>query len=540
MKITKLRIKNFKSINNATVSVNSDINIFVGENDSGKSTILEALSILTSGKLNGVAFERQIKANLFNTELRKEYIASLVDKNSVLEPPTIELEAYCDSMEAVYSGTNNFYGEDSAGIRVLVELSFENTQTYKNMLENHDIFDIPVELYSVNYKYFSGSSVNYRFCPIKAAFIDTTRKDYSYIVDRFVSDNITRYLSPKEQVDLCTAYRKGRHDFHMNEVVVKLNESVKKNVHIGKKSLSIDLKEEDIDEWKTQMSVIVDDTPFENIGFGSQNTIKIELALKNSADQVNVVIMEEPENNLSFTNMIKLIQHVQDSKEKQVFISTHSSYVANKLDLGNIFLVSNGKVISFASLCVETKRYFKKLPGYDTLRLVLAEKVILVEGPTDEIILERAYFDKHGRLPSADGIDIIVVDSLAFKRYCDLAVLLKKKILIITDNDGCIEKSINTKYGDYLASEFLHFLYEHDENLNTIEPSVLEANSTGKNPSEAFRKAISKNGSFLKKSSDDILDFMRNNKVEWAMRVFESEEVIVYPGYIEDAIKECN
>jgi predicted ATP-dependent endonuclease of OLD family len=64
----------------------------------------------------------------------------------------------------------------------------------------------------------------------------------------------------------------------------------------------------------------------------------------------------------------------------------------------------------------ETVRYFKKLPGYDTLRLVLAEKVILVEGPTEELVIQRAYLDKKSRLPSSDGIDIITVNSLAFKR----------------------------------------------------------------------------------------------------------------------------
>lgn len=167
MKITKLRIKNFKSIKNATISVNPDINIFVGENDSGKSTILEALSILTSGKLNGFTFERQIKANLFNSELRKAYKESLANKKNVLEPPTIELEAYCDSSDAVCSGTNNFYGDNVAGIRVFVGLNTENIPTYKHLLESGDIFDIPVELYSVSYKYFSGNNVIYRFAQLK-------------------------------------------------------------------------------------------------------------------------------------------------------------------------------------------------------------------------------------------------------------------------------------------------------------------------------------------------------------------------------------
>ena len=58
MKIKKLVIKNYKLIRDIVIPLNPDINIFVGENDAGKSTILEALFILTTGKLNGFAFER--------------------------------------------------------------------------------------------------------------------------------------------------------------------------------------------------------------------------------------------------------------------------------------------------------------------------------------------------------------------------------------------------------------------------------------------------------------------------------------------------
>lgn len=104
-------------------------------------------------------------------------------------------------------------------------------------------------------------------------------------------------------------------------------------------TLTIDLKE-DVDSWKSQMSVVVDEIPFENVDFGTQNTIKMGLVLKNAADQVNIILMEEPENNLSYTNMAKLISRVENSSEKQVFISTHSSFVANKLDL-HMYLVKN-------------------------------------------------------------------------------------------------------------------------------------------------------------------------------------------------------
>jgi hypothetical protein len=59
----------------------------------------------------------------------------------------------------------------------------------------------------------------------------------------------------------------------------------------------------------------------------------------------------------------------------------------------------------------------------------------------------------------------------------------------------------------------------------------------GGEPTEEFKTAISKNGSMLKKTHDEILAFMSGNKTEWAMRVFESNQKINYPKYIEDAVQ---
>lgn len=540
MAIKKLLVRNYKSIEDTIIEMRPDVNIFVGENDSGKSTILEAISIVATGNLNGRSFEKQIKANLFNQNVREKYIASLKNKKFIMAPPTIIIEAYLDIEDQSFSGTNNELREDCAGIRM--ELAFNQTYAdiYKLMLKDGEIYDIPIEFYTVNYHYFKGTPVVYRFAPVKGVFIDTTRKDYSYVMDKFVTSNIATYLTAKEQTDLSTAYRKSRHAFQENEVVKQLNHSISKNVKVNEKSVAIDLREDNIDEWKHQMSVIVESIPFENIGFGTQNSIKIELAIKNSKEQVNLIMMEEPENNLSYTNMAKLIDHVIESKGKQVFISTHSSYIANKLNLGNIFLLHNGKIESMSKLPDDTKRYFKKLPGYDTLRAVLAEKIILVEGPTDELIIQRAYLDEYGRLPMDDGIDVIVVDSLAFKRYCDIAVLFKKKMVIVTDNDGNIQKNINDKYSDYIGESNLIFVYEKNEDLNTIEPSVLEVNCENGEPTELFKKVVSKKNSIKNKSKQEVLDFMKNNKAEWALRVFDSENKINYPEYIKDAIKQYN
>ncbi len=52
MKIEKLIIKNYKLFNDIAIEMNSDVNIFVGENDSGKTTIFR-------GIIN--CFDRQIE-----------------------------------------------------------------------------------------------------------------------------------------------------------------------------------------------------------------------------------------------------------------------------------------------------------------------------------------------------------------------------------------------------------------------------------------------------------------------------------------------
>ena len=61
MKIDRLKIVNYKLFQNVTVEMNDSINIFVGENDSGKTTILEALSMALTGKVNGSSMANRLK-----------------------------------------------------------------------------------------------------------------------------------------------------------------------------------------------------------------------------------------------------------------------------------------------------------------------------------------------------------------------------------------------------------------------------------------------------------------------------------------------
>lgn len=539
MKINKLKISNYKMFVEETINLNPDYNIFIGDNDAGKSTLLEVIQIITSNKSNGYSFDKQIKGSMFNNFEREKFKSDLLLNNHAFLPEII-LEAYCelDDEYARYKGTNNELGEDCPGIRLRVCFDSKYTAEYKEMLISSEITDIPIELYKVEWDYFSGDSVFYRTSPIQTTFIDTTKKDYSSSLNRFVNNNVTSNLAHEDMNHLTMAYRKMRTDFNANDKVNELNKRISVTNQLDGKEISFGLKEINLNSWIDEFSVNIENVPFENIGFGSQNMIKMELAYQEKSEKANIILFEEPENNLSFTNMSRLISKITQDPTKQVFISTHSSFVANKIGISNIIMLNKGFCSPLKEVNEDTLRFFKKLPNYDTLRFLLSKRAILVEGPTDELIIQKFYYDNFEKLPIENGIDIITVGSLAFKRYCDLALLVNKEIVIFTDNDGDIKNKINDKYKEYLSTELVKIYYDSDENFNTLEPSMLEVNSKTTEAFNLFKSVIGKNNSLKSRDKEGVLEFMVKNKTEWSLRVFEDNRCVKYPKHIYENIKE--
>ena len=63
-------------------------------------------------------------------------------------------------------------------------------------------------------------------------------------------------------------------------------------------------------------------------------------------------------------------------------------------------------------------------------------------------------------------------------------------------------------------------------------------NSENGQPNEEFKSMFSSGSLYSQKNRgrDGILDFMTNNKTEWAFRVFEAEKCIHYPAYIQKVV----
>lgn len=66
MYIKKVKIQNFKCFKNFDLDLNKNINIIVGNNESGKSTLLEAIHLALTGVLDGKYLKNEINSYLFN------------------------------------------------------------------------------------------------------------------------------------------------------------------------------------------------------------------------------------------------------------------------------------------------------------------------------------------------------------------------------------------------------------------------------------------------------------------------------------------
>ncbi|MGD6794704.1 ATP-dependent nuclease [Metabacillus indicus] len=533
--IEKIIIKNFKSIKNLRLTLNEDRNILIGNNEQGKSTILEAVNLALTGSLNKRSIHNELSPFIFNKDVVLEYIQGL-RVGQTMPPPKILIEVYLKDSPAVANlrGTNNSLREDAFGISLSIEFNEEFTDEYQKYIEvPENINTIPVEYYVPNWYSFAFSPITVRSNPVKCVMIDASDGKAWNGTERYISNIIGSSLDMKQKIDLNINYRNLREEFSNIGTISQINtELSKKTGEISEKDLKISLDISQKNGWDTNLTAYLDDIPFDLIGKGEQNSIKLKLTIESSKEEVDVILIEEPETHLSYSNMSKLIEQISQKCEgKQLLLTTHSTYVLNKLGLDHVILMNEGTSMTLRDLDDDTYNYFKKLPGYDTLRLLLSKKAILVEGPSDELIIQKAYLQKYGKLPIEDGIDIITIRGLSFKRFLEIADKLRKEVAIVTDNDGDIKQNIQDKYGDkYLSHDTIKICYGKNEEYKTLEPQLVLSNGV-----DRLNRILDINCD----SEQELIKFMTrpSKKSECAMIIFDSKEEIIIPEYIEDAIQ---
>ena len=258
-------------------------------------------------------------------------------------------------------------------------------------------------------------------------------------------------------------------------------------------------------------------------GTGKQVFIKTDFALEHSGDKVDVILIEEPENHLSPVNLRKLVQRVADAKEGQLFITTHSSIISTRLEVRNLLIMhASGEKnpVMLHDLSEDTARYFMKTPPASIVEYALSNRVLMVEGPAEYMLLEKFYVSYVGNTPEADGVNIIDVRGLSFKRYLEIAQRIGSRVAVLTDNDKDYQKHCVDKYMEFASNANIEIFYDKDNAKHTFEIVLYFDNQT------------LCDGLF----GSDAMEYMLNNKTEAAYRLLAQNNSIVVPDYMKRAI----
>lgn len=546
MEISKVHIENFKIFKGSfKLNLNKGINILVGDNEAGKSTIIEAIHLALTGMLNGRYMKSELTQYIFNSEIVAEYIQSLEPNNATLPLPHILIEIYMSGEDlAEFEGDGNSEKVKMSGISLKIAFDEKYQKEYEDLVKIGGIKTLPIEYYSMSWSTFArDEGVTPRTIPIKSALIDSASHKLQNGSDVYISRIVKEFLDSNEIVEISQAHRKMKEFFMGEDAIKKINEKIKTAAKISEKRVELSVELSSKNAWESSLMTYFEDIPFHYIGKGEQCIVKTKLALGHKkAKEANLILLEEPENHLSHSKLNQLIRDLKSDRDgKQILISTHSSFVANKLGLENLILLNNCKTIRLNDLSDETQRFFEKLSGYDTLRLILCDHAILVEGDSDELIVQKAFMiNNNGCLPIEKGVDVISVGT-SFLRFLEIAEKIEKKTTVVTDNDGDVD-ALKSKYEEYLGDNAKSFIQidfdsvvdsgnleigDKKFNYNTLEPKLLKANDLSK-LNTVFGKSFS--------DEDDMHRYMKSHKTECALKIFDTAEEVKFPEYILNAI----
>lgn len=544
MHITKIIIENFKCFEGRfSLELNKGLNIIVGDNEAGKSTILEAIHLALSGWIYGKYLKTELTQSLFNSRVIYDYLKGIKTQKHLLTPQIlIELffEFENDSQKALFEGNGNSTKQKACGIQFKISFDEKYQSEYDLLLGSGDeINSLPIEFYDFSWSSFARDDrLTPKIIPFKSALIDSSNNRYQSGSDVYISRIIRDLLTDEQKIKISQAHRKLKDSFAEDNSIQEINKELKqKQISDKKVELSVDVSTKTA--WETSLTTYLDDIPFSCIGRGEQCLVKTKLALSHKKSQeASIILLEEPENHLSHSNLNKFIKHIQAShNEKQIIISTHSSFVANKLGLKSLILLNTDQATNkriesrLTDLDETTIEYFEKLPGFDTLRMILCRKAILVEGPSDELIVQKAYLKQKENLPIEDEVDVVSVGT-SFLRFLEIAKKIKKPTAVVTDNDGDFENKVTRKYEPYKDCATIKICADSNNDLKTLEPQLVEAN---KDQLNILREVLEiEERKYPDKNS--IIEYMKGHKTDCALKIFDTSKDVKFPKYILDAI----
>jgi len=405
MKIKKLTVDGFRCLLGFEVNFEDDLTVIVGENDAGKSSLIECLKVVTQGrKVEKDDFSHglnQIKISISTDEFEFHKIYDLND-DSVVEAnltasPTKE---YIEEIRSWLSDENLDLSvqEEQEKVKLIAKtigLTVRANSNVANLktaiLEKFNGDDIEID--GATFPSFNNIQLDGRhfedvsgffkevFLKGKQSEIWDERITEDQTIEEFVREKINSYSKHIEQSIRETGVLSRMQLFLKDLTEVKIEPLY------YKKDLNIDAKVKFM-EYGKEVSI-------DKKGDGTKRRITMALLeyKKEQAllehDTSTIYLLDEPDTHLHVKAQIEFLETVKGFVENgsQVILTTHSPFIINSVKPKKIRLLENrnnhSKIKSIESNPDSADIILRTL-GIENTYLFFARHIIIVEGETEE------------------------------------------------------------------------------------------------------------------------------------------------------------
>lgn len=554
MRIKNIQVRFFRLLANTSINLEDDITLIVGRNNTGKTSLLEVIKMLTSND-DSLSFEdfSQSSYSLFK-ELNKEFEKTLVpgisddDKEAIeidiqnrFPKIQLQIEFHYDKLKDSLTELSEFITDlDEERNDACVLLSYEpiNTLGLLKMFSNREdkkITLIPYFKENLNtfYRlrcYAKDIKSGYQR-EIELGFKEKIKKIVSFedikalrILDDKKNDKnktlalgFSKYYNERDKTDTnvkavedklkeVSVDLKEKYDLVLKKILVDLGKfGAKTPIVIPPITIDSEFDSEavirnNIKYYYKQEEINLPES-YNGLGYSNLIYMVLELAsfiqrFRNAKeDKVSeflTVLIEEPEAHMHpqmqqvFISQIKgiLEEAKKDNIHVQLLITSHSSHILSEagIDSDKGFkriryfnrIVSGIEVQDFNTLEIsnekQTARFLKQYLTLHKSDLFFSDKVIIVEGTTERMLMPQLIFKSAPSL-STQYVSILEVGGAYTHKFKEILEFLKLKTLVVTDIDSVDSVNgerceVNGGIGGELTSN--HTLKDWIPNKSTI------------------------------------------------------------------------
>jgi len=547
IKFKSIQIKGFRGfINSGDIDFKipdgenngSGLNIFVGENGSGKTATLRAISFLI---LNSFSGQRKVSSHDFNNQNEDgliEIIGKIDGTVKYAMPPPYKKQLDIKEFKTSVKHRDRKSPGKFLSPKFTISNILEPDSRIQSWFPRGNIPDFYLGIDNERFVEDEGLHIFYfdeeRNKQIEKGFATT----FSQLMD----DLNWKFLKDVDETEILAKWQ----DYYSEVIKDEYGEEIKK-------ILEDRFDRKDLAEIKLELLNL--EEPYSNAFFAIKNKDKLSqipvsflgsgveflfsfLFLSQIANQSKGTIIyciDEPELSLHPQWQKMLFEILkEEAKTKQIFIATHSPYFIDSSILGNVkrFYVKDDK-INFSQLKEEQiqDKKIQKLFSLENREILFSRGVILVEGIDDRVRL-RGFLQ-------TDNNDLFVMDGLQnLKRIKNMCDQLEIKFKIIVDLDYLRNFSellpdLSTEEVEYIDE--IATLNEIIANLGSDSEKLLkEVNKIKKQIIEEKLKCLS--SKILYKMSNDAL---YKESVEKKILDLQQDRIFVLSkGIIEDYLNE--